>query len=61
MTTNSEHTPEPAAAETIPIPEAQESEFLNNFRALCPAHKNVVMTAVLVAVVIEDAIRRESR
>jgi len=37
----------------------QEMELLEGFRKLVPAAKNTILTAVLMAVTAEDAVRRE--
>jgi len=39
--------------------EKQEIELLEGFRRLGPAARNTVLTAVLLAVTAEDAVRRE--
>jgi len=37
----------------------QEMELLEGFRKLVPAAQNTILTAVLMAVTAEDAVRRE--
>jgi len=39
--------------------DTQELELLDGFRRLCPADRNMVMTAVSIALSAEETMRRE--